>query len=84
MDVLNILKKMRQEVVGYRVVMDGEREDGVIPSVFRKIHVHYILQGRLDPEKVKQAISLSMEKYCSATAMLRHDAEITYDFEILP
>lgn len=83
MDVLNILKKMRQEVQDYKVVIDGEREEGVIPSVFRKINVHFILKGSLDPEKVKQAIALSMDKYCSATAMLQHDAEITHDFEII-
>jgi putative redox protein len=83
MDVLSILKKMRQEVQDYKVVIDGEREDGAIPSVFRKIHVHFILKGNLDPEKVKQAIALSMDKYCSVSAMLQHDAEITHDFEII-
>jgi len=84
MDVLNILKKMRQEVRDYRVIVEGEREAGAMPSVFKKIHVHYVLHGHLDTAKVQQAITLSMEKYCSVTAMLQHDAAITHDFEILP
>ena len=82
MDVLSILKKMRQDIRDYQVTVDGEREDGEVPAVFRKIHLHYILYGNLDIEKVRQAIDLSMDKYCSVSAMLMHDAEITYDFEI--
>jgi putative redox protein len=82
MDVLSILKKMRQEVRDYHVTVNGERGDGEVPAVFRKIHLHYILYGDLDIEKVRQAIDLSMEKYCSVSAMLHHDSEITYDFEV--
>lgn len=84
MDVLSILKKMQQEVEDYHVTLDGQREEGVEPSLFRKIHVHYTLKGKnLDEGKVQRAIDLSMTKYCSVAKTLESTAEITYDFEIV-
>jgi len=54
------------------------------PKVFTKIHMHFIVTGRNLPEKqVERAVSLSAEKYCSATQMLGKVAEITHDYEIL-
>lgn len=83
MDVLSILKKMQQQVEDYEVIMDGQREEGVEPSLFRKIHVHFKLKGNLDPGKVQRAIELSMTKYCSVAKTLEPTATITYDFEIV-
>ena len=41
------------------------------------------MSGRdLDPRKVERAIALSVEKYCSAVAMLEKTAAITHDFEL--
>lgn len=80
-DIVLILKRMRQEILDLDIEVDGERVDAV-PAVFSKIHVHYLLTGELDPEKVDRAIQLSMEKYCSATRMLEQVAEITHSFEI--
>ena len=34
-------------------------------------------------EKVERAIQLSIDKYCSASAMLAKTADITHDFEIV-
>jgi len=51
--------------------------------VFTRIHAHFRVRGRnLKRNVVEQAIRLSHEKYCSATAMLAKTAEITRDFEI--
>jgi putative redox protein len=53
------------------------------PKVFTKIHYHFTVRGRnLKRNLVEQAVRLSHEKYCSATAMLAKTAEITRDFEI--
>lgn len=83
MDVLSILKKMQQEVTDYQVVLDGKREEGVEPSLFKTIHVHYVVWGNnLDTAKVQRAIDLSMTKYCSVAKTLEPTASITYDFEI--
>lgn len=83
MDVLSILKKMQQEVLDYSVTLNGEREEGVDPSLFRKIHIHFKLKGPLDAGKVQRAIELSMTKYCSVAKTLEPTAAITSDFEIV-
>ena len=82
MDVLSILKKMRENVEDYKVEINGERKEGEVPAVFTKIHVHYILKGKLNENNVNKAINLSMEKYCSVTKMLEPTVEITHSFEI--
>jgi putative redox protein len=83
MDVLSILKKMRENVEDYKVEINGERREGEVPAVFTKIHVHYILKGKLNENNVNKAINLSMEKYCSVTKMLEPTVEITHSFEIV-
>jgi putative redox protein len=82
-DVVLILKRSRQEVMGCDVKLSAERAT-TDPKVFTKIHMHFVVRGRnLKPGLVEQAVRLSHEKYCSATAMLGKTAEITKDFEIV-
>lgn len=82
-DVVQILKKGRQEIADCDVELEAERAE-TIPKVFTRINLHFRVAGRgLDPAKVERAINLSAEKYCSATAMLGRTAEITHDFEII-
>ncbi len=81
-DVILILKKQKQVIDDFRLKVDGMREKDATPAPFKKIHITYLLKGQLDADKVKRAIDLSMDKYCSATAQLRPSAEITYSFEI--
>jgi putative redox protein len=46
--------------------------------------MHFIVKGRgLSRDKVKRAIDLSIEKYCSATAMMAKTATVTHDFEVI-
>ena len=53
------------------------------PKVFTRIHLHFIVKGRnLSEERVRRAIALSVDKYCSATAMLEKTADVTHDFKI--
>lgn len=81
-DVVMILKKQRQPVTDCVVELEAERAE-TEPRVFTKIHLHYRVKGNgLDPNKVKQAVELSKEKYCSATIMLAKTAEITYAITI--
>ncbi|MCU0447388.1 MAG: OsmC family protein [Microscillaceae bacterium] len=81
-DVLDILRKQRQEVRDLTVIVDGQRVENQVPAVFEKIHLHFVLKGNIEPDKAARAINLSMEKYCSVTRMLEKTAVITYDFEI--
>ena len=63
--------------------IDAGRAD-TEPKVFTRIHVHFRVSGKkLDPKRVENAITLSAEKYCSASIMLGKTAKITHDFEII-
>jgi putative redox protein len=82
-DVVVILKKSGQDVTGCEVTVSAERA-ATDPKVFTKIHMHWTVRGRaLKRNLVEQAIRLSHEKYCSATAMLVKTAEMTRDFEVV-
>ncbi|MBO0938601.1 OsmC family protein [Fibrella sp. HMF5335] len=81
-DVIVILNKQKQVIRDFRLKVDGQREAGANPAPFKSIHITYLLTGDLDEAKVRRAIDLSMNKYCSATAQLRPTAEITWDLEI--
>lgn len=81
-DVVSTLKKMREEVRDCRVEISAARADEH-PKVFTKIHLNFIINGsNLDEKKVEKAISLSADKYCSASIMLGKIADITHDFTI--
>ena len=81
-DVVLILKKSRQVVEDLKIIVEGQREADANPSPFLKIHIKYVFKGKLKPEKVENAIRLSMEKYCSVTTMLEKTAKITWGYEI--
>lgn len=81
-DVVVILKKSGQNVTGCEVTLKAERA-ATDPKVFTRIHYHFTVRGRqLKPNLVEQAVRLTHEKYCSATAILVKTAEITRDFKI--
>jgi len=82
-DVVTTLKKMRQDLTKCETKLSAERADEH-PKVFTDIHIQFILKGQdLDSKKVEKAITLSAEKYCSASIMLGETASITHDFEIV-
>lgn len=81
-DVVMILKKQQHELEDLRVEVEGFREDGAIPNVFKKIHLDFILKGDVPSAKAKRAVDLSMEKYCSVSKMLEKAAEISYSVEL--
>lgn len=83
-DVVDILAKKRLNLRGLEISVSGE-QDADPPWTFRKIHMHFCLEGSdLTEKAVAQAIQLSEEKYCSVAATIRPTAEITFDFEIQP
>ena len=82
-DVVEMLKKSRQNIVDCVVEIDGQRSESV-PKIFTDIHIHYIITGsNIKEAQVKRAIELSSEKYCSASLMLGKSANITHDYEII-
>ena len=82
-DVVTTLKKMRQELTHCETKVNAERANDH-PKVFTDIHIQFLVKGKdLDSKKVEKAITLSAEKYCSASIMLGKTASISHDFEIL-
>ena len=83
-DVVNILRKQRQELKDLKISITGEREKDAIPSLYTEVHAHFKLYGDVDRDKAAKAVALSMEKYCSVAKTLEKSATITYSFEIIP
>ena len=82
-DVVTTLKKMRQDLSHLETKINAERATDH-PKVFTDVHIQFILKGQnLDEKKVDKAITLSAEKYCSASIMLGETATITHDFEVI-
>ena len=82
-DVVHILEKGREAIEDVVVELEAERAEQD-PKVFTRIHMHFVVKGRgLRAEKVERAIALSVEKYCSASAMIAKTATISHDFEVL-
>jgi putative redox protein len=82
-DVVHILEKGREAIEDCVVELDADRAE-TDPKVFTRIHMHFIVTGRgLSRQKVERAISLSVEKYCSASAMMAKSATVTHDFEVV-
>jgi putative redox protein len=82
-DVMNILKKGRQDVTACRAELSAERADA-IPAVFTSIHLHFIVSGNnLKDKQVQRAVSLSAEKYCSASIMFEQaGVKLSHSHEI--
>jgi putative redox protein len=83
-DVVSILKKSRQDVIGCVADIEATRADAT-PAVFETIHLHFKVSGRgLSEKQVERAVNLSAEKYCSASIMLAAGGvKITHSFEVI-
>jgi len=83
-DVVGVLKKSRQDVQDVDVQIEAERANAV-PAVFTKIHLNFVVTGTAVKEAlVKRAVSLSAEKYCSASIMMQSaGVEVSHSYEII-
>ncbi|MDX2418989.1 MAG: OsmC family protein [Xanthomonadales bacterium] len=82
-DVVMILEKGRQKVIDARVEIGGERREE-LPRYFTDIEMHFVVKGiAIKEDRVKRAIDLAMEKYCSASAQMAALADIKTSYEII-
>jgi len=83
-DVVTMLQKGRQDIVDCVTDVEAERADAV-PAVFTKIHLAFTVTGNsLKESQVKRAVSLSAEKYCSASIMMQAaGVEVTHSYRIV-
>jgi putative redox protein len=84
MDVASLLRKMRVPCEALTIEIEAERA-AEHPRVFTKIHVRYVVVGPgLTRDPVEKAVALSLDKYCSVTAMLRRTATVTSEIILAP
>ena len=77
-DVVSILGKQKINPTSLKMEVNGKRNEGEIPSLFKKIEVSVFLEGEIPSSKVKRAVDLSFEKYCSVSKTLESTAKINY------
>lgn len=83
-DIVSILSKKRKKLTALQIRVRGKRAEEH-PKVYTDIEIVYELKGEdLDEKSVEQAIQLSEEKYCSASAMLRAVAQVRWGYTIQP
>jgi len=75
-DIGLILKKQRQTIKDFKIEIDAQRS-GDVPSLFTDIVVTFRLYGDLDADKVRRAVNLSMDKYCSVHKIIEATASIS-------
>ena len=82
MDVAALLKKMRVEVDGFNVRIDGELTEDH-PKHFIAMHIVYEFKGKdLPLDKLKRAIELSQERYCGVSASYKKAMKLSYEIKI--
>jgi len=82
MDVVRILRKMRQPFEAVEVMTDGRQRDEH-PRSFTSIHLEYVVRGDgLDAALVEKAVSLSQDRYCPVSATLRPGVALSYSVRI--
>lgn len=84
MDVASILKKKRIDFNVFEIEVNEERATE-LPKYVKKIRLIYKIWGQnITEEAFKQAIELSLEKYCTVSNTLKGRAEISYEYRINP
>lgn len=83
-DVVHILRKGRVAIDQCRVLIDAVRADEE-PKVFTDIHLRFQVSGQsLTERKLARAVSLSAEKYCSASILMqRAGVNVTHSHELI-
>jgi putative redox protein len=82
-DVVSILNKMRVSFKDIEIIVAGESAPEH-PKYFTKIEVKYIVKGKNLPEdKIRKAIELSQERYCSVSESLRRNVEVNHSLELV-
>ncbi|MDY0063129.1 MAG: OsmC family protein [Myxococcota bacterium] len=80
MDVISILRKMRQPVTSFSVEVEGIHKATEHPKRWTELRVIFHLTGEVDRVKLERAIDLSRTQYCSVAAMLKPQTTIHYRY----
>lgn len=84
MDVVSLLKKMRQPLTWFDLKVDGELTEEH-PVYYKSIEIVYRFKESdgLEKDKVEKAVSLSQDRYCGVSALLKKAIPVTWRIEYL-
>lgn len=82
MDIVAILGRKRQRLDRLRVEISGEQNEDY-PRYYKRMHMKYVVEGDVAEEALREAIGLSMDRYCSVGATVAGRAQITTSYEIV-
>ncbi|NMB27078.1 MAG: OsmC family protein [Tissierellia bacterium] len=78
-DIMSILRKMKVELEDFNIEVEADNTEEH-PKVYENIHLTFKFKGKNLPKKqIEKAVSLSQEKYCGVSAMLKKATPVTYD-----
>ena len=78
-DVVNILKKGKDNVKSVEIAVIGNRREQ-IPAVFTSIDLKYTITG-VKEKAATRAVTLSVEKYCSAMKMIENNTKVSWSVQ---
>ncbi|WP_323703128.1 OsmC family protein [Mammaliicoccus sp. Dog046] len=73
-DVINIMKDRLVDVTEFTITVDDEREDSTSRAV-KHVTLIFDIEGDVDLKKLKRAIKLSVDKYCTVAHSLKATIE---------
>ena len=82
-DVVEILRKQRQDLLGLEVVATSV-QDPEPPWAFRSIHLRFRLTGRVDASKAAKAVEVAETRYCAVAGTIRSVVRLTHEVAIVP
>ena len=82
-DVVEILRKQRQDLLGLEVVATSV-QDPDPPWTFRSIHLRFQLTGAVDVSKAAKAVDIAETRYYAVAATIRSVVRLTHEVTIVP
>ncbi len=82
-DVVDILRKGRQDVEALHVTVSGRRRPET-PRYYEGMTFRFEVWGGVSEAKARRAIELSFQKYCSVYHTLRRELEVSWEVSVQP
>jgi putative redox protein len=82
-DVAHILKRQREPLEQLSIEIEGDRS-AEPPTRFLAVRIKFIARGAVDPHKLKRAVGLSVEKYCTVRNTLDPALDLRWEALVEP
>ena len=81
-DIVSILEKQKQVVDDIQIEVNADRDKTKTPAYFTELNIEYRIEGNLDGDKVKSAVALSLDKYCTVAKIIEKSVELQYSIQL--